>query len=120
MYFFLNPDVQTSKRYALSKVMEFTSAGIYDSFTSYFWEQLQRLPLAGNYQITTEGRPDLYAYDIYQDTSYWEIILIYNNVALMSDLAIGVNLKYPSIADLENLFFRLKGLQSTLGADADA
>lgn len=105
---YIDIDVESDNRYNVRKFCEFKE-GIYDDFTSYFLEQLLALPSAGSYEITKiEARPDVYSRDIYGTTKYWQLLLRYNNVVNLHQLALGTVLFFPSITSLEQLYFSLK------------
>ena len=97
-------------RYDLSTLMEFRE-GVYDEFTSYFIENVKALPSAGTYIIKEEFRPDIYSYDIYKSTDYWQILLLYNNTVLMTDLIRGTTLSFPSQARLESVYVNAKAAE---------
>ncbi|EPB6712362.1 hypothetical protein ACRRGZ_003822 [Escherichia coli] len=114
--FYIDTD-NTFKRYDPAKFMEFKEefgeyrgeyTGLYDEFSSYFIDQLRKLPKAGDYIIHSPYRPDIYSRFIYGKTEYWQLILYYNNIVEIKDLMINKVLCYPSIASIENLYFTLK------------
>lgn len=107
MYYF-DFDYESEERYDPAKYMEFTE-GAFDILTSYFINELQKLPVNGIFQVTSEfNRPDLASTKIYGLTKYWWLILLYNNLSSPWELVIGLELSYPSINDIENLYFSLK------------
>ena len=112
MYFYIDYNRETLSRYDASNFME-NHDGFYDSFTSFFLEKLRSLPLAGIYQVEVDSRPDIYSRDVYGTTNYWQILLEYNNIILISDIVVGMRLRYPDISSIESLFFRLKSLQKS-------
>lgn len=104
-----------SFRYDLSRFMRFEE-GLHDEFSSVFVTRMKELPAAGSpYSITTERRPDLYARDIYGDTSYWLVLMVYNNVLRIGDLTLGNTLEYPRRSDLESLYLGLRSEARTRG-----
>ena len=106
--FYIDLEKRTSFRYDISKLMEFNE-GVYDEFTSYFIEEMRKLPANGRvYTIKEDNRPDIYSADIYGSTDFWYILLLYNNLVLMSDMKRGTELRFPSQAGLENLYTKLK------------
>lgn len=109
--YYINEKIESSDRYNFRKFCEF-NAGIYDDFSSYFIEQLKKLPISGYYTISTsQFRPDVYSRDIYGSTSFWRVILSYNNIVNLNQLTLGTILVFPDISDMESLYFQLKTLK---------
>lgn len=106
--FYFDFDEKTSERYAPSKYMEKVE-GTVDILTSYFIIELQKLQPSGVFQVSSEiYRPDLISYKIYGHVQFWWIILIYNDLISPWELTVGKELSFPSLDDLENLYFSLK------------
>ena len=106
--FYFNFDRETGKRYQVSRFMRF-ERGVYDFSTSYFLQEFMKLSPEGAYTIlSVPQRPDVYSRDIYGNTDYWFLLLYYNNVTFLNELELGTSLTYPSISDMENIFFSLK------------
>lgn len=117
--YYINNDLYTNTRYDIQKFMEFDI----DSFSmldSYFCSQVKRLPYSGALTInsTQEYRPDLVSWDLYGDTMYWWIILLYNDLTSPTDLKSGTVLVYPALPDLESLYFTLATKQKTKDIEA--
>ena len=105
---YIDVKVESSNRYNIRKFCKFEE-GLYDDMTSYFLEELSKLPSAGSYEITNiEARPDVYSRDIYGTDKYWQLLLRYNNIASLHQLSLGTILYYPSITALETPYFSLK------------
>jgi len=105
--FFINLDLETEKRFDMSKFLEFTDN--YDSLTSKFLLDLKKLKPIFTFVIThEEKKPDLISQLIYGDTQYWWIILYYNDITEIDELVSGKILQYPSLEDLEDLYFSLR------------
>lgn len=67
----------------------------------------------GNYTITYNAfNPGLISYDLYGSTEYWMVLLYYNNIVDISELAPGKILTYPSKEDLEYSLFRSRNPKS--------
>lgn len=97
----------------MAKFIEYVQSS-FDILNSYFIYKLSSLAESGKYTISVdETRMDLISYNIYGDTHYWWILMLYNNEIEVENLAAGDVLSYPSLTDLENLFFSLAGLQNT-------
>lgn len=104
MYYF-NFDLETTERYDPAKFMPFQD--IYDIVDSYFLTELSQLPTIGTYTVTTDNRPDLLSYEIYNNVNYWWILLLYNNL-MNFRLTVGQVIRYPSLEAIENMYFQLK------------
>lgn len=107
MLFFIDLEKETDKRFDISKFFEFTDN--YDPLSSGFVSSLKSISMGGLYTITKEdGRPDLISNNIYGDTQYWWILMLYNDYVIVEDFKIGEQIKYPSLTELEDLYFSLK------------
>jgi len=113
--FGINTEIDTEKRYALEKFMPFNNG--FDILDSIFISSIKTLPCTGTFTIQKErGRPDLLSYSIYNDTQYWWILLLYNDLSLPNDLTMGKEIRFFSISDLEGVYFSLNANQTTGGA----
>lgn len=111
--FFINTTKLFAKRFDMSKFMEYTD-NAHDILNSYVVSQIKKLSEQGKYTITVEERRlDLVSFNIYGDTQYWWILMLYNSIFDTSDVVSGIIIKYPSLRDLEDLFFSLKSLDAT-------
>ena len=112
--YYINIDRTTKNRYDLSKFLEWLEGG-FDIFTSYFLERLYDIPKYGNVLVTKEeARMDLISYKVYGYVQMQFILMFYNNILDRNNLIIGDILSYPSITDLESLYFSLPNKQYTL------
>lgn len=92
----------------IGKIMEFNE-GFYDILTSLFVDKLEKLPVAGTYQVTTERfRPDLIAYRIYGAEQFKIILMMYNDLTSYLQIVPGLTLIYPSLRSVEELLFEHK------------
>ena len=109
-----------SKRFSLSNFIPYEVGLGYDSLNSEFRRRLVQLPVAGRFIVSAkdEFRADLMAHNLYGDTSYWWILLDYNNLDSPEQLVVGTSLSYPSIDSLTNLFALLKESGSILVDDS--
>lgn len=106
--FFINLDKESSERYDMSKFMLY-DVDNHDPLTSNFIRELLNLQPQGQYTVQGEdNRPDLLSYKIYGSTQYWWILLSYNNILEFDNISTGDTISYPSLGDLENLYFGLK------------
>lgn len=105
--FFINTNLENADRFDMSAFLEYTDN--YDPLNSEFLRLLPTLESNGRFAVQSEiMRPDLISYSIYKDTQYWWIIMMYNNIFEIADIQIGLILDYPSLSDLEGLYFSLK------------
>lgn len=119
--FYIDLDVESNERYDPARFMPFnqidpqnkqSGGSIFDEFNSYFLEHLRLLNRSGEYEILSPYRPDIYSQDIFGSTDYWQILWYYNNISNIEQLSVGKILYYPSISDVETLYFSLKSKQS--------
>lgn len=108
--FFINLDIEPENRFDIERFMEFTDN--YDVLTSSLLNDINTLPNGGVYTVQGEdGRPDNISYKVYGDVQYWWIIMMYNSLTDISQIITGMDLYYPSLADLEAYYFSLKSKQ---------
>lgn len=106
----------TANRYDLSKFMASSGTNFFDVVDSKFLYKLKSLAVYGTYTVTTEeGRPDLISERIYGFTyhQYWWILMIMNDLRSPVEIVSGMKIKYPSLSDLETLYFSLTSNTST-------
>ncbi len=108
--FYINTDKEYTERFTMGKFMEFLNSDNYDPLNSYVLNQMNSLPVSGF--VTYSGlsyRPDLLSEQVYNgDGQYWWLLLCYNGLASADDLLDGQKIKYPSLGDIEDLYFTLK------------
>ncbi len=110
--YYINLATEYDKRYDQAKFMEYTSSE-FDILNSYFIYKLKSLSVFGEYVVQAEeNKPYLVSYNIYGDTQYWWILMIFNDVLNFEELGAETILRYPSLADLEDLYFSLKSLEA--------
>ncbi len=110
--FFINNELQTDERYDAAKFIEFLNEDNYDILNSFFMLEVKTLPEVGKYVVSAEEfDPALISFRIYGATQFWQLILIYNDILSFEDIVAGVILRYPSIDDMENVYFRLNALR---------
>ena len=116
----INNEVRTSQlykdyghnRFSLHKPFQYANNKIYDIFNSRFIKELKLLKAGGSMSITSQAyNPPLLSYDIYGVTDLWNILLWYNNCLSSQDLTIGKVIKYPTLGNLETLYFKLQSKQ---------
>lgn len=109
--YYINNDLYQNTRYDMSKFLNFDTDN-FDILDSYLCTQIKSLPYSGAVTIKTQvNRPDLLSYDIYGDTMYWWLIMIYNDLTSPTELEVGKVIVYPSLSDLETLYFTLSTRQ---------
>lgn len=105
--FFIDVDSESETRFDMAKFFRFTDNS--DPITSKFLEDLKELSPGGQYRVTgNEFRPDRISYAIYNNFQYWWVIMVYNDILKVEDLATGTLLLYPAVDDLEDIYFSLK------------
>ena len=106
--FYFDFSKESETQYQPTQLMEFMQ-GVYDPTTSYFMRELGNMLSDGTYTIlTVPQRPDVYSRDIYGTVDFWFFLLYYNNITFLEELDLGKTLEYPSLADMEDIFFTLK------------
>ncbi len=112
--YYINNDIVTTDGYDFCKFMELDEFGTFDSLNSYWLYAIPLLPLQGTYKITLEeNKPDLLSYNLYGDTQYWWIILWYNYLAKPTDLTVGLQINYPSLNSIQQLYTNTSLLEKT-------
>lgn len=102
--------IQSSNRYDIVKFMKNLGDGFYDSVDSKFLLELGKIKTKGTYTVVAElNQPSLLSENIYGEgyTQYWWILMYVNGLRSMSELTVGKVINYPSINDLETLYFSL-------------
>lgn len=101
------------KRFDLARYMTFRD-GYFDAASSYLIQNLKTLPLVGYYIITDEPyRPDMIAWDIYGDTQFWWMIMVYNNIIDIRNLPQLTKLTFFSLNDLDRMFAQMVSTQGS-------
>ena len=106
-FFFINLEKESESRFEITKFFNYTDN--HDPLTSFLYSELKSVPLEGYFKVRgQEGRPDLVSFEIYTDTQYWWVLMLYNDIQKVDQITEGMDLKYPSISALEDLYFSLK------------
>ena len=106
--FYINLKKSVSERFDIGRFMLWCGDN-YDPLTSNVLREIKDLKLGGFYTVQgQDGRPDLLADVIYGDTQYWWILMQYNAFLEISDITNGLEVRYPSVGALEDLYFSLK------------
>jgi hypothetical protein len=102
--FYLNTTNEYTDRFDLAKFLnDSDNNGNFILTDSYFITELRKLSPVATYTCTGE-RPEIAAYNIYSDTQYYEILMLYNSIIDFStDFVAGTIITYPSLSDLETL-----------------
>ena len=113
--FFIDTEGEFEKRFDMQKFVPFLN-NCHDILQSSIYYEIKKLPLAGKYIVLTDSRnPALISYNIYGDTQYWWILLLYNDIVVLEELETGKMLLFPSIDELAELYFNLKTFENTYG-----
>lgn len=114
--FFIDTALESPTRFDLAKFMRFEN-GNFDPLTSRFFVDVKRLSLEGFFVISgEEARPDSISFKVYGDDQYWWVIMIYNDIFNVEQLRSGTSITYPSLQDIEDVFFSMRSLESAAGA----
>ena len=111
--FFIDTSIESDDRFDMAKLLHFDEDN-FDPLTSRFLEDLKGIEPKGTYLVQREeGRPELLAFNIYGNVQYWWVLLYYNDILEPDDLKVGLTINYPSIEDLEDLFFSMKARETS-------
>jgi hypothetical protein len=107
--FYVDDDIDAEDRYSLQKFLEYNEKGDFHTINSVFMTELKELPLQ-SYITSKDERPDLAAYNIYGDTQFAWVLMIYNHCFDFTDgtFSCGSQIRYPAMEDLEKIIFTLK------------
>lgn len=109
---YIDLEVEAENRFDPKRFIPFYG-DMFDILDSFLVRQLKSMPPKGNYVVTTEeGRPDLLSKRIYGgDSQYWWMLMLYNDLLSPGSIYTGLEVDYPTLTQLENLYFRLKSLE---------
>lgn len=111
MFFYINLEDDYKLRFDLGKFLNFEN-DTYDPLTSNLIENIKSLSNGGVFKVKSEeNRPDQISYRIYDDTQYWWVIMLYNDILDVEDIEIGMVLSYPDADELDSFYFSLKQLE---------
>lgn len=97
-------NIDTVTRYDTAKFLKKDNDNL-DPLDSFMLINIPLLPEQGTYIVTNEAlRPDLLSYNLYKNTQYWWILMLYNEFLSIDELQTGVTVRYPSQASLESLY----------------
>ena len=106
--YFIDLVNEYTERFAMAKFMDFVGDN-YDPLTSNVLNSLKDLRPKGKFRVEgLDFRPDVLSFIIYGDTQYWWVLLLYNNFLTVDEIVNGIDILYPDITDLEDLYFSLK------------
>lgn len=113
MIYYADLTTNYKNRFDLAKFMDFSNDS-FDPLTSYFLYQLKNLPSRGNRTITIEEfNPEFLSFRIYGDPQYDWILMEFNNLTSIFELVNGMEINYPSVSELEELYYNLESKQQT-------
>lgn len=103
--FYIDNETNTTDKYDMAIFLDFTDDGVFDPLNSYFMYEIPKLPTIGYHTVRTEEhRPDMLSFNIYGDTQYWWVLMWYNHMMKPQDIKVGVQVRYPSLSSLEQLY----------------
>ena len=106
--FFIDLVNDYSERFTLAKFMNFDTDN-YDPLTSYVLNNIGDIPPAGKMRVDgLDFRPDVLSFVLYGSTQYWWVLMLYNGFLTVDDIKTGMEIKYPDMSDLEDMYFSLK------------
>lgn len=113
--FFIDLDNDYIKRYDFGKFVEFEN-NVHKILDSFLVLKFNDLSPFGRFIVRDEEyKPELISHKIYGDTQYWWLLMNYNNIIEIDNLINGLTINYPSINDIEDLYFSLKSLEEASG-----
>ena len=105
--FFINLDIEREDRYDFAKFLNYQDQE-FDPLTSKFLSALRDLPVEGQLAVgALENRIDLIANRIYGETQLWWVVMEYNNLEDPEDIPANTTISFPSIINLELLYYNL-------------
>lgn len=117
--FFIDTDIETIKQYDPIKFIPYLN-NCYDLLQSFFVEKLKGLPFDGKYMVEGDHRdPALISSDIYKDTQYWWLLMLYNDIVTLDELTLGKILLYPYAFRYSELYFDLRSNETTYGLNVE-
>lgn len=112
--YYINNEIETDNRFDTLKFLNFNDDN-FDPLDSFTLFNIKNLSTLGSKEITNEEkRPDLLSYNIYEDTQYWWILLVYNDILDINELTSGKVIKYPSLNSIEYLYERASMLKKVV------
>jgi len=101
---------KVTDRFDLAKFLDYANS-FHEPLSSHLLRELNKLPVHGTYRVVSEdNRPELLAYKIYGQVQLWWVVMHYNSIVSVQDIKNSQILKYPSLGDLEKLYYSLPGL----------
>ena len=101
--FFIDTDIETIKQYDPIKFIPYLN-NCYDLLQSFFVEKLKGLPFDGKYLVEGDHRdPALISSDIYKDTQYWWLLMLYNDIVTLRSMRPAYNIKNEGPDDWKTL-----------------
>lgn len=116
VFMFRTSDNKGLDRFDIAKLTEKCDVAMFNLNNSKFLHELHRLKDLRSYTILSEvGRPDLLSEALYGQGNYqyWWIIMSLNGLCFPDDLKNGLIIKYPSLDQIENVYFELSTNSST-------
>jgi len=103
--FYIDNNTNTTDKFDMCKFIELDNYGVFDCLNSYMLYAIPQLPTVGTYKIRLEaGAPDYLSKNLYGDEQYWWILMWYNHLLHPDDLTVGLEIKYPSLTAIQQLY----------------
>lgn len=117
--FFMDNTLDLDRQFDLRKFVPFVP-DFHDFLQSYLIEQISSLTPDGKFTITSEeGDPALISYKIYNDTQFWWLLMLYNDIIGFDELFSGRVLMYPFAEKFSLLYFDLKSKEVLYGLSVE-
>ena len=104
----------TEERYDESKFIKYNEGTNsnddgYEIMNSKFFMDLGNISPSSTTKVSYQiNRPDIISYEIYENIQYWWILLEYNKISSPDEIQNALLMYFPSLLDIEDLYFRLK------------
>jgi hypothetical protein len=105
--FFIDNETRTTDKFDMAKFIDFDTEGLFNTLNSFMLYQIPKLQEAGWHTIRKEEcHPEYLSYTLYGSLQYWWILMLYNGLLNPKDLKVGLKIKYPNLAAIEQLYLQ--------------
>ncbi len=108
--FTIDTKLKFNERYDFGKFLKYgDKEESFDIFNSQFLYEFSLLQPAGEYTVTIEeNAPDLVSWNLWGSEQMFWLLMYYNGISCYQELTPGIKLKFPSYADIEKIYFKLR------------